>query len=168
MKERGKLGLIVFQFPPWFRYSKKSLEEILKTRELMSGFDMAVEFRHGSWLLEKNRKDLFSILSREGITYVTADEPQYGTLDTIPYIPEATTETAYIRLHGRNRENWLKRGIATSLRYDYLYSEKELRELLPSIRRLAEKTRKTFVMFNNCHGASAVKNALQMMELLNQ
>ncbi|RMG69432.1 MAG: DUF72 domain-containing protein, partial [Nitrospirae bacterium] len=25
LKERGKLGLIVFQFPPWFRYSKKSL-----------------------------------------------------------------------------------------------------------------------------------------------
>jgi uncharacterized protein YecE (DUF72 family) len=46
---------------------------------------------------------------------------------TILFIPASTTDTAYVRLHGRNKDNWLKKGIETSLRYAYLYSNTELK-----------------------------------------
>jgi len=166
LKDSGKLGLLVLQYPPWFRYSTKSLNEILRANALLEGFHLAVEFRHGSWLIGKRAGEVLRFLRDNRIAYITADEPQFGTPDTIPYIPEATTDIAYLRLHGRNRENWLKKGVETSLRYDYFYSDKEIEGFIQDVKKLSDRTQKTFVMFNNCHGASAVKNALRMMELL--
>lgn len=162
----GKLGLIVFQFPPWFHYSPARLSGLRHYKEMMQGLSIAVEFRHGSWLLPERINPLLRYLAREGITYVVADEPRYGSLATIPFIPAATTETAYFRLHGRNRENWLKRGIETSLRYDYLYSDAELEDFGPPVLKAGATAGNVFTMFNNCHGASAVKNAISFRELL--
>ena len=51
-------------------------------------------------------------------------------------------------------------------RYDYLYSEEELREWVEKIRDLATKTRKTFIFFNNCHVGQAATGAKLMRRLL--
>jgi uncharacterized protein YecE (DUF72 family) len=166
LQTTGKLGLIVFQFPPWFAYRTSNLDFVLGCRERMGDLPLAVEFRHGSWLTAARAATVFAFLRENGITHITADEPQYGSLVTVPFIPEATTGIAYFRLHGRNRETWLKRGIETSLRYAYLYSDDELVELAAPAKALNAKTRMTFVMFNNCHGGFAVRNAIRMKELL--
>lgn len=166
LRKAGKLGLLVFQYPPWFQYSSKNLDHMLFCKDIVSPLPLAVEFRHGSWLKPERREPLFSFLEKNRITYITADEPQYGTLSTVPFVPFATTDTAYLRLHGRNRENWLKKGVETSLRYDYFYDENELMGFKPHILGLDKKARSTFVMFNNCHGGFAVKDALKMKELL--
>jgi len=163
----NKLGLLVFQFPPWFHYKTANLDYILKCKELVGNLPIAVEFRHGSWL-GSNSESVFKFLSDNNITYITADEPQYGSQATIPFIPYATTDIAYLRLHGRNRENWLKRGIDTPLRYKYLYSEEELRGFIPSIARLNSTARVTYVMFNNCYGGFAIRNAARMRELVEE
>ncbi len=168
LKRAKKLGMIIFQYPPWFRYGSAELEYILSNREWIQGYPMAVEFRHGSWLAPDKAETVFRFLQEHGITYIAADEPQYGSPVTIPFLPEVTTEIAYFRLHGRNKENWLKKGIETSLRYDYFYSDDELRSFIPAIRGVAERASRTFVMFNNCHGASAFKNALRLGELLSE
>ncbi|MEJ2695640.1 MAG: DUF72 domain-containing protein [Candidatus Sulfobium sp.] len=162
----GKLGIIVFQFPPWFQYSPARMEGMAELRGLMNGLDIAVEFRHGSWLLPERVEPLLRFLSDHGITYVAADEPRYGSLATVPFIPAVTTQTAYFRFHGRNRENWLRRGVETSLRYDYRYSDDELEEFVPPVMKSAATATSVFTMFNNCHGASAVKNAISFKELL--
>ncbi len=52
------------------------------------------------------------------------------------------------------------------LRYDYLYSESELREWAEKIRELNQKTQKTFVFFNNCHAGHAATGAKLMRKLL--
>ena len=51
-------------------------------------------------------------------------------------------------------------------RYDYLYSEDELREWIAKIKDMSQKARKTFVFFNNCHAGQAATNARLMKELL--
>jgi len=81
----------------------------------------------------------------------------------MPYLPRATFEIGYFRLHGRN-PNWFN--VPTSVRYDYLYSEGELKKFIPDIKDISKKTGKTFVFFNNCHAGSAAKNAAQMAKLL--
>jgi uncharacterized protein YecE (DUF72 family) len=58
------------------------------------------------------------------------------------------------------------RRAASSDRYDYLYSEQELREWAEKIRELAMKTKKTFVFFNNCHVGQAATGAKLMRRLL--
>ncbi len=52
------------------------------------------------------------------------------------------------------------------LRYDYLYSEEELKEWVGKIRELATTTKKTFVFFNNCHAGQAATSAKLMRRLL--
>ncbi len=93
-------------------------------------------------------------------------EPQYGSFATVPFVPEVTGSIAYFRFHGRNKENWLKKGIETSLRFDYQYSDAELKEFFPTIKEVAMRANKTYVMFNNCHGAKAVRNTRRMKEMI--
>jgi uncharacterized protein YecE (DUF72 family) len=161
-----KIGLLVYQFPPWFAYSERNMDYILSCKELVAPLPAAVEFRHGSWLSAARTPSVLPFLQEHGLTYVTADEPQYGTNATVPFVPAVTTETAYFRFHGRNAENWLKKGIPTTLRYDYLYSDEELEEFLPAIRGADKQAKKTYAMFNNCHKSSAAVNALRLKELL--
>jgi len=52
------------------------------------------------------------------------------------------------------------------LRYDYLYSEQELKEWTGKIRELAAGTKKTFIFFNNCHAGQAATGAKLMRKLL--
>jgi len=72
-------------------------------------------------------------------------------------------DTAYIRLHGRNAEHWWGGG---NLRYDYLYNETELQEWKDKLDRIRGETKKAFIFFNNCHLGQAVKNARQLMRML--
>jgi uncharacterized protein YecE (DUF72 family) len=166
LRSAGKLGLLVFQFPPWLWYKPAELDYILKCRELMGDLPIAVEFRHGSWLTESNRGEVLKFFHDHGITYVIADEPQYGTLATVPFLPEVTTGIAYFRLHGRNREAWLKKGVETSYRYDYLYSTAELRDFVTTAKEVSSKARKVFVMFNNCRAGHAMRNALELLRII--
>jgi len=164
----NKLGVLVFQFPPWFQYKTANLDYILNCKELMQDLQIAVEFRHGSWLEPDRLDSVLQFLREHQLTYVTADEPQYGNLATIPFLPDVTTDIAYFRFHGRNKENWLKKGIETSLRFAYLYSDEELREFINPITNTAGHAKSTFVMFNNCHGGFAMKNALRIRDILSQ
>ena len=100
------------------------------------------------------------------LTYITADEPQYGNLATVPFLPNVTTDIAYFRFHGRNKENWLKKGIETSLRFAYLYTDGELKEFVPSIQVVDKRAKVTYAMYNNCYGGFAIKNALRLKEFL--
>jgi uncharacterized protein YecE (DUF72 family) len=166
LKDANKMGAVVFQYPPYFVCKQQNRDYILFCKDRMNGFTMAVEFRHGSWLTAETRESSFSFLRENGLSYITADEPQFGNLSTIPFIPEATTDMAYFRLHGRNRKTWLEKGIETSLRYDYLYSDEELKDFIPLIVTTAQKTKKTFVMFNNCHLGFAMRNGLRLKEMM--
>ena len=73
---------------------------------------------------------------------------------------------AYFRLHGRNREASLKKGVETSERYDYLYSTGELRDFAATAEKVASRAKTVFVMFNNCRAGHAMKNALEILGIL--
>ena len=162
----NKLGILVFQFPPWFHYGTRNMDYTVICKELLQGLPIAIEFRHGSWLTADVQDTIFHFLEKHQITYITADEPQYGNLATVPFVPQLTTDIAYFRFHGRNKENWLKKGIETSLRFAYLYSDTELKEFISPIKNIDKKATVTYAMFNNCHGGFAMKDALMLKKLL--
>jgi uncharacterized protein YecE (DUF72 family) len=64
------------------------------------------------------------------------------------------------------RERALPAGARQLLRYDYMYSEDELKEWVTKIRDLAANTKKTFVFFNNCHAGQAASSAKLMRRML--
>jgi uncharacterized protein YecE (DUF72 family) len=157
----GKLGVVLFQFPPWFMPGHESRAHILEAQERLPQYRVAVEFRNNRWLSDLNRDRTIDFLRQNRLPFVCVDEPQDLT-NSVPPVAEATAEIGLVRFHGRNREMWAKKGATTGERFDYLYSEPELAEWLPAIERLAGETRELHLLMNNCVQDKAVVNARQL------
>jgi uncharacterized protein YecE (DUF72 family) len=162
----GKLGVVLFQFPPWFLPGAESKEYILEVKEeRLPQYTIAVEFRNNVWLSETNRERTLRFLSDNRIPFVCVDEPQ-GFRSSVPPVVEVTAPDALVRFHGRNREMWERKGITASERFRYLYSEEELEEWVSPVQSLAEQAERVHVLMNNCYQDFAVRNARRMGELL--
>jgi len=157
MTDAGKLGTVVLQYPPWFRDTPENRRFLLTTRDLLVGLPLSIEFRDLTW----HNEDAFAFLKREHLGYVAVDEPQLHNL--LPLVPAVTSNVAYLRLHGRN-PHWF--GASREERYDYLYSKKELEQMLPSIRTMAASAPLMFIMTNNCHRGQAVQNAHDLRSMM--
>ena len=161
----GKLGTVLFQFPPWFLPGRDSSDYILEAKERLGQYTIAVEFRNNLWLSQRNQERTLKLLADNAISYVCVDEPQ-GFRSSVLSVVVATAPVALVRMHGRNHETWEKKGIGAAERFDYLYSEEELEEWLPRVRQLAEGAREVHVLMNNCHNDFAVRNARQLADRL--
>ena len=150
LRHAGKLGAVLFQFPPWFYYRRSNLAHIAHCAQVLDGYQIAVEFRNRTWFDDKHRDEVMAFEREHGLTHVVVDEPQ-GFSSSIPAVWEVTApKLAIFRLHGRNAETWDKKGLATSSeRFDYEYQEHELREFVQPVRRLAEQAEHVHVVFNN-------------------
>jgi uncharacterized protein YecE (DUF72 family) len=163
----GKLGVVMFQFPQWFMPNRESKEYILSCKERLPDYDIAVEFRQGTWFADEDAtRRTLDFLRGEEIPFVCVDMPQ-GFASSIPPLAEATSDRlALMRFHGRRSEVWGKRGVPVIERFKYDYSKKELEEWVPRIETLGEKARETHVLFNNCYRDYATKNARQFADLV--
>jgi len=161
----GKLGVVLFQFPPWFYPGEPQITYILSCQERLPQYRIAVEFRHGSWFSEKSREQTLNFLRNNNLPFVCVDEPQ-GFNSSVPPVVEATADLSLVRFHGRNREMWEKKGVSVAERFNYLYSQEELTEWVPRIKELASKTRQLHVLFNNCYQDKAIVNAKQVSLML--
>jgi len=166
--EAGKLGYVLFQFAPWVHFDAGRLDYLASLPSRLPGWTLAVEFRHRSWLPDHVDETLRA-LSGARLAHVIVDAPPSHA---VPRVTTATASTAVFRLHGRNQHGWLRqlRGEEPAVRekYDYLYSEGELRALLPEIEAVSEQTEEVFISFNNNNRDYPVQNALMMKRLLGQ
>ncbi|MBP2474751.1 uncharacterized protein YecE (DUF72 family) [Crossiella equi] len=156
----GKLGLLVFQFPPWFTPEGWALDYLVECRDRLAPLRIAVELRDPSWFADPDKT--LGFLAEHGIAHVAVDMPQ-GLPGSVPPLPEVTAEDAVVRLHGRSPD-WTHGDKRE--RYRYRYAEEELADWAARIRRLAPKARRTFVAFNNCCADNPQVNAARLRELL--
>ena len=162
----GKLGAVLFQFPQWFVIGRQSKRYIVECAERLSDYRIAVEFRHKSWMEERNQEETLSFLEEHDIPYVCVDMPQ-GFVSSLPPIVAATArDVSIVRFHGRNSEVWEKKTQTAAERFEYEYTEDELASWVPKVEALAERTKETHVIMNNCYRNYAVKNARQLADLL--
>jgi uncharacterized protein YecE (DUF72 family) len=155
LREIGKLGGILMQFPPYVVFKPASFEYLEWAQEQLRGDEMLVEFRHASWLDEESRAETLGFLERRGMSYVIVDAPRLEGRNVLPTVVTATSPTAYVRFHGRNAETWNKRVRSAAERFDYLYPEEELREWVQPLGELAERSETVYAMFNN-NGRSTI------------
>jgi uncharacterized protein YecE (DUF72 family) len=161
----GKLGAVFFQFPDWFTNRRDNREYLDTLPERLPDYQIAVEFRHGSWLDGDSADKTLKQLEHRGLAYTCVDEPQ-GFKSSVPPVVAATADLAVLRMHGHNAENWKRKGITAAERFKYLYSDEELQEWAPKVEGLAEQARETHVLFNNCYQDYGVRNAKQLADLL--
>ena len=159
LAERGVLGAVLLQFPGSFRPAAGASERLLDLASRLRPFPVVAEFRHRSWVCEET----FRMLRAEGIGFCCVDEPALPGL--LPPVAVATSDTAYVRFHGRNAARWFDHEQPHE-RYDYLYGAEELAAWVPRLRELDAAASRTLVFMNNHYEAKAVTNALQLKELL--
>jgi len=160
LRQAGKLGAVLFQFPPWFFYRRSNMAHIAHCAQVLDGYQVSIEFRNSTWFGDKHRREVLAFEQEHGLAHVVVDEPQ-GFSSSIPAVWEVTSsELAIFRLHGRNAQTWNKKGlVASSERFDYEYAEEELREFVQPVRRLAENAQRVHVVFNNNLRDQGIKGA---------
>jgi len=159
LREAGALGCLLLQFPFSFKAGQVNAEFLRRVTAELRPDPVVVEFRHRSWTTEET----FALLRELGAAYCCVDEPRLPNLP--PPVVRATAPLAYVRFHGRNRKTWWAHAEAWE-RYDYLYSEAELREWAPRIKTLAETAETCYAFFNNHARGQAVTNAQMLAGLL--
>jgi uncharacterized protein YecE (DUF72 family) len=165
IKTSGKLGAVLFQFPPWFHPGRESFDYLAECCRRLPDLPLAVEFRAASWFGAEHLEETLVFLREHGITVVCVDEPQ-GFSSSLPPFAGATAPLGLLRFHGRNRENWESREAGPDERYNYLYGEEELKEWLPKVRYMAGETDELHVIFKNKHADFPVRNARRFREML--
>ena len=177
LRSAGKLGGVLLQFPSYVVAKDLSRDYLAWAVEQLRGDRPLVEYRHRSWLDEENRAATLAFLEELGATHVVVDAPQTEAKNLVPTVVAATSPLAYVRLHGRNAATWNVRGGSASDRFDYLYSEEELREWAGPLRELADEADEVYVLFNNnrwsCTAggeltAQAPANALALQGILDE
>jgi uncharacterized protein YecE (DUF72 family) len=162
----GKLGAVLFQFPQWFVIARKNKAYIEEVADRLKDFRVAIEFRHKSWMEDRNVEETLSFLEERNLPLVCVDMPQ-GFDSSLPPIAAATAkDLSMVRFHGRDPEAWKRKAGGAAERFRYDYSDKELEEWVPRIEELSEETRETHVLMNNCYRDFAVNNARQLSTLL--
>lgn len=159
LREQGKFGCVLAQFPTSFHCVRENVRYLRRFRELMGDLPVVVEFRHRGWI----REETWGFLREHDFGFCCVDQPQFDAL--IPPIVQATSPIGYVRFHGRNYEKWWQHEEAWE-RYNYLYSKEELGEWVGKVRELAAETEETYLFFNNHYHAQAVQNATDFADLL--
>jgi len=157
----GKLGVVLFQFPPWFHPGVPQMDHILVCKEKVASYKVAVEFRNNAWLSERAKESTLSFLRDNDLAFVCVDEPQ-GFKSSVPPVTAVTADTAVVRFHGRKGETWEKKNVSAVERFDYYYDTNELSPWATAIKDCASKANDVHVLFNTNNGDQGVVNARLM------
>jgi len=92
LREAGKLGGILMQFPTYITRKQASLEYLEWAKEQLGGDEMMVEFRHRSWLEPEHADETLAFLRSLGATYVMVDAPRTDAKNLVPTVVAATSD----------------------------------------------------------------------------
>jgi uncharacterized protein YecE (DUF72 family) len=142
---RSKLSLLLWQFPPSFKYEAYDYKDKLIQffERLPRDIKHVVEFRHKSWFND----DVYALLNQHGIGFVINDSSRWAAAEVI------TGDVVYIRFHGPTQ----------------LYASSYDMEALTA---WAEKIKgwlnqyDVYVYFNNDIGGYAIQNSVELRNLL--
>lgn len=165
LRDSGRLAAILFQFPSFFDCTEEHIVYLRKLRKIFPDDMMAIELRNTSWYDADMLPFLLAFMRKEKMSLVIVDQPQVA-IHSVPFVPEVTNpEFVYVRLHGRNKGNWLDKSPDWRKKRNlYRYSADELAELAAVIRSL--NGRETAVIFNNNSAGDAADNAMMLKDHL--
>jgi uncharacterized protein YecE (DUF72 family) len=165
LHEAGRLGAVLFQYPPWFHPSREHRAQLADLRERLPDYGICVELRSPRWVAnDRDRERTLALMRDHELTYVCVDAPPVSEL---PRLLELTTPELFVmRFHGRADDTWQGRTRTAAERFRYLYSEGELEELANGVAQVAAVARESHLLMNNCYRDYGVRNAAQLRELL--
>src|ERR1700746_1001295 len=142
LRKAGKLGVFLLQLSPSFSPRKHELDELERLIEMLSDYDLAIEFRNRNWAVGDQLDSTIDFLQEHRAIFVNVDAPPSDHFTVMPSdVDEVTNRNvAYLRLHGRNAKAYIT-GKTVAARFDYDYSQKEIAEIAERSRKLAREGR---------------------------
>ncbi len=160
----GKLGALLAQFPPSFKYGDAECAYLTGLLQSFSGYPVAVELRHKSW--SDRFAETLDLLNSFEAAWTQIDEPKFKFSIQQNFMPNVRG-FYYMRLHGRNAEQWWRHEHAED-RYNYLYTAKELEEFTETAKSASALVKKVYLYTNNHASARSVANANMIKEQLGE
>ena len=158
----GRLGALLLQFPWSFKNTDEDRLYLGKLLEQFREYPLVLEVRHTSW----NNESVYEWLEERGVGVCNIDQPVFSR--SIRPGAVTTSPVGYVRMHGRNYQNWFRDKAPRDERYNYLYSLDELDPWLTRIKQVAKQTRETYVITNNHFRGQAVVNAVEIKAALEE
>jgi uncharacterized protein YecE (DUF72 family) len=145
LQNAGKLGAVLLQFPFSFHNTSDNVKKLKGIIEKFRSYPLVVEVRHASW----DRPQTYEFLKENGVGFCNIDQPIIGR--SLKPTANVTSDTGYIRFHGRNEKDWFSDlpPKHSPNRYDYKYSIDELGPWIDRIAQIANDTDSLFVIANN-------------------
>ena len=166
MRDAGKLGAVLIDFPPWFIPSDENRELVARAREHLPDDDVIVEFRSPLWVVDgAAAAATFELLRGLRCGFVCVDEPP-GLTSSFPPVVATTAAAAAVRFRGRNADRWEEKGASAEDRLSWWYTDEELNEWLPRIEQLAQEADDVYLAFNTKAEDQIVVNAARLQRLL--
>jgi uncharacterized protein YecE (DUF72 family) len=165
LQEAGRLGALLFQYPPWFHPSRENRAELESLRMRMPDLRICVELRSPRWVAgDRDRARTLALLRDHALTYVCVDAPPVSEL---PRLLEVTTPELFVmRFHGRANDTWKGRTRTAAERFRYLYAREELTAFANEIAQVAREAQESHLLMNNCYRDYGVRNAAELRDLL--
>ncbi len=169
LEETGKLGALLLQLSPSFSPRNHQLTELDGLLQLLAPRKVAVELRHRDWVDTGCAAQTFGFFRERGLIFVCLDAPSGDAPVLMPsdLDPITQPDLAYLRLHGRNTHGFLS-GKTVAERFNYDYSDAELREVAARVSKLAQDAQEVHVVYNNNASNYAPRAALRFRELFGQ
>jgi uncharacterized protein YecE (DUF72 family) len=154
LQDAGRLGAVLLQFPWSFKRDDAAEEWLRDVLAAFAAFPLVLEVRHASW----NSEAVLADLAERGVGIVNVDQPLFG--NSIGPAARATSAVGYVRMHGRNYQDWFRKSADRNQRYDYLYTADELRPWVERIREIAARPaiREMYAVTNNHNLGKAPAN----------
>jgi uncharacterized protein YecE (DUF72 family) len=160
----GKLGALLAQFPASFKDTPESRESLDRLLRAFRDYPVAVELRHRSW--SDHVAETLTLLNEYGAAWTQIDEPKFKFSIRQNLLPNVKS-FYYMRLHGRNAAKWWRHETRDD-RYDYLYTERELKPFAETAQAARTLVRKMYLYLNNHFAAKSVANALMIKKQVGQ
>lgn len=171
--ETGRFYSFLIQLEDHVQRKQSTLDYLLAVSQtaIKRHADVHIEFRHNSW----HQEHVLQSMKDAGVGICNTEIPPVA--HAFPLKAYATSDKGYIRYSGRNTDTWYQgkkavnakeRLAQRNARYDYLYSDAEIKDRAEGLITLHRKTNTVAGAFNNHYLAKAVINALQMIDLLDK
>ena len=169
LEASGKLGVLLLQLSPAFSPRQHSLGELRGLLEMLQGHRVAIELRNRGWTKEDRLAETLAFFRQEQTAFVSVDAPAEDHFTIMPWELDEITDqrTAYLRLHGRDARAYTT-GKTVATRFNYDYSDDEIKEVAERSRKLAKEAKEVHVVFNNNALDSAPHAALRLRKALKQ
>ena len=169
IRNAGKLGVLLLQLSPAFSPRKHQLNELEPLIQMLSDYDLAIEFRNRNWAVGDQLESTLDFVREHRAIFVNVDAPASDHFTVMPSdVDEVTNpKVAYLRLHGRNAKAYIT-GKTVAARFDYDYNDKEITEVAERSNKLAQEARELHVIFNNNNLDYAPRAALHLRKALGQ